>query len=129
MAGYTGQEDSPIQGEELLKYTQGAVKLSKTILATTVDPNHDEDEKILYPGLILGQITASGKYTHLILASGDGSQNEETSVMLYTRIKMDGVTDSIANCLVEGYVNTQMARFHTPANSTAFSWTASPFKQ
>ena len=124
--GYQGQQMSPVSHEELLLYTQNEMVVTKTILGSTQDPTNPEGATILRPGLVLGKVSASGKYTHWRSGATNGTQHEETAVILRDRIEVDGTNDQPASCLIRGHFNLGMIKFHTPAEASSFVWADMP---
>lgn len=92
--------------DRLVASTVGLELRPAVILATTEDAASENGVTFLRRGLLLGLITASGKYTTFDDGHGDGSQLSAGAVVLAENVQLDGSTDATASVIFKGTVYT-----------------------
>lgn len=87
MAGYSEGQVTKIYNDDLLASTEDLEKITITLDTGCRDATNPEGSTILRPGLVVTQITASGKYKHFDSTAVDGTQLPENAVVLEYEVR------------------------------------------
>lgn len=91
--------------------------------SATVDTANDVTTE-LRKGLVLGKVTASGKYKEFNSALADGTEDEEDAVILLQDVTMDGSNDEVATVLLRATLKSDGIIFKNGTSESAFDWSA-----
>lgn len=132
--GYGQGQSTPIELDQIFKYTDRVVLRSVTIDAVTEDASNADDPKYLRYGFMLGRITPAAatdpvkyrEYTAALVA-GLTIDDESKAVILVNNVQMDGVQDIMSSVAIEGDPYRSRLIFSAPADAATFDFDATNF--
>lgn len=127
MPGYTRADSMPFVRDTLFSRTTGEPANINVVLASDTEDTTNTPTTYLRRGLVLTKITSgadAGKYRHYDNTASDGTEDEETMVVLYRDIDISDGEDHHAAAVIEGHIDPDQLIWTTPAAKAAFVWTS-----
>lgn len=112
LPGHTGADAILFIEDDLLINTEASEQMDVIIDTATRDTDHPEANTHLRKGLLLGKVTASGKYKEFDSGNGDGTQISADVVVLGYEVRDIDLGDRPAMAYFAGTFNATKLVVH-----------------